>query len=49
MLGNQPFLGKAGWERGGWVVETVQPEPLHGGAVVFVDEHLDAVFMAGIQ
>ena len=28
---------------GGWVEETVQPEPLHGGAVVFVDEHLDAV------
>jgi UDP-2,3-diacylglucosamine pyrophosphatase LpxH len=31
------------YNTGGWVVETIQPEPLHGGAVVFVDEHLDAV------
>ncbi len=30
------------YNTGGWVVETVTPAPLHGGAVVLVDENLDA-------
>ncbi|MCK9463015.1 MAG: hypothetical protein M0R80_25615 [Proteobacteria bacterium] len=29
------------YNTGGWVVETVAPEPLHGGAVVLVDEELN--------
>ncbi len=31
------------YNTGGWVVETADPEPLHGGAIVLVDENLDAV------
>ena len=27
---------------GGWVVDTVQPEPLHGGSVILIDEDLNA-------
>lgn len=30
------------YNTGGWVVETVDPQPLHGGAVVLIDENLDA-------
>lgn len=30
------------YNTGGWVVETVKPQPQVGGAVVLVDEHLDA-------
>ncbi len=28
---------------GGWVVDTVEPDPLHGGAAVLLDEELNAV------
>lgn len=41
------FKEYQGWvnvyNTGGWVVETVDPQPLHGGAMVVVDENLDAV------
>jgi hypothetical protein len=41
------FRGYPQWvnvyNTGGWVVDTVDPEPLHGGAVVLVDEALNAV------
>ena len=41
------FQNYNGWvnvyNTGGWVVETVTPQPLHGGSVVLVDENLDAV------
>ena len=41
------FQNFNGWvnvyNTGGWVVETVDPEPLHGGSVVLIDENLDAV------
>jgi hypothetical protein len=30
------------YNTGGWVVETTEPEPLHGGAVVLIDEELRA-------
>ncbi len=30
------------YNTGGWVVETEKPEPLHGGAVVLIDENLNA-------
>lgn len=40
------FKGYPQWvnvyNTGGWVVETVKAEPLHGGAIVLVDENLDA-------
>jgi UDP-2,3-diacylglucosamine pyrophosphatase LpxH len=29
------------YNTGGWIVETVEPQPLHGGAVVLVDEDLN--------
>ena len=39
------FKGYSGWvnvyNTGGWVVETEDPQPLHGGAVVLVDEDLN--------
>lgn len=31
------------YNSGGWVVDTMQPQPLHGGSVVLVDEHMDVV------
>lgn len=31
------------YNTGGWVVETTEPAPLHGAAIVLVDENLDAV------
>ena len=31
------------YNSGGWVVESVDPEPLHGGAVILVDEDLNTV------
>ena len=41
------FKEYTGWvnvyNTGGWVVETVDPQPLHGGAIVLVDENLNAV------
>lgn len=41
------FSGFSDWvdvyNCGGWVVDTVNRQPLHGGAVVLVDENLDAV------
>jgi hypothetical protein len=30
------------YNAGGWVVDTVQPQPLHGGSVILLDEHLNA-------
>jgi len=30
------------YNTGGWVVETTEPEPIHGGAVVLIDEQLRA-------
>jgi hypothetical protein len=30
---------------GGWVVDTVEPMPLHGAAVVLLDEHLAGVLL----
>jgi hypothetical protein len=40
------FDGYTGWvniyNTGGWVVETVEPEPRHGGSIVVVDEELNA-------
>ena len=30
------------YNSGGWVVDTVQPQPLHGGSVILVDENLNA-------
>lgn len=41
------FRGYPGWvnvyNTGGWIVESIDPEPLHGGAVVLVDEDLNTV------
>lgn len=41
------FKGYPEWvnvyNTGGWVVESVEPQPLHGGAVVLVDEDLNTV------
>ncbi len=31
------------YNTGGWIVETTRPEPLHGGAIVLVDEELNSV------
>lgn len=31
------------YNTGGWVVDTVKKQPLHGGSVVLVDEHLDTI------
>ena len=40
------FQGYPAWVKvyntGGWVVETVDPQPLHGGAVVLLDDGLNA-------
>ena len=30
------------YNSGGWVVDTVEPQPLHGGSVILVDENLNA-------
>ncbi len=41
------FNGFPGWvhtyNTGGWVVDTIDPERTHGGAVVLIDENLEAV------
>lgn len=41
------FKEYTGWvdvyNTGGWVVETTDPQPLHGGGIVLVDEDLNAV------
>lgn len=41
------FKEYAGWvdvyNTGGWVVETTDPQPLHGGGMVLVDEEMNAV------
>lgn len=41
------FKGYPGWvnvyNTGGWVVETVDPMPLHGGAMVLVDDGMNVV------
>jgi hypothetical protein len=41
------FRGYPRWVKvynsGGWVVESVDPQPLHGGSVILVDEELNAV------
>jgi UDP-2,3-diacylglucosamine pyrophosphatase LpxH len=31
------------YNSGGWVVDTMHPQPLHGGSVVLVDEHFDTI------
>ncbi len=31
------------YNTGGWVVETVDPAPVHGGAAVLLNENLDVV------
>jgi len=31
------------YNSGGWVVESVDPKPLHGGAVILIDDDLDVV------
>ena len=36
-------VGVEVYNTGGWVVETVAPQPLHGGSVVLIDEDLTAV------
>ena len=40
------FRGYPQWvnvyNSGGWVVETVDPQPVHGGAVILIDEDLNA-------
>ena len=39
----QAYLGDGVpvYNTGGWVVETVDPGPLHGGAAVLLNENLD--------
>ncbi len=41
------FKGYPQWvnvyNTGGWVVDSVEPHPLHGGAVILVDEYLNTV------
>ncbi len=43
------FKGYPQWvgcyNTGGWIVESTRPEPIHGGAVVLVDEHLNLTFL----
>lgn len=43
------FNGFSGWvhtyNTGGWVVDTLEPEPTHGGAMVLIDENLEAVLV----
>lgn len=34
------------YNSGGWVVDTVEPEPLHGGSVILVDEGLNTVSLS---
>jgi hypothetical protein len=40
------FKNYPGWvnvyNSGGWVVDTIEPQPLHGGAVILIDEELNA-------
>lgn len=31
------------YNTGGWVVDSVEPQPLHGGAIVLLDENLNAI------
>lgn len=52
---HKPFVGTRDYEgfhgpvaianTGGWVVDTVEPMPLHGAAVVLFDEHLAGVLL----
>jgi len=41
------FKGYPEWvnvyNTGGWIVESVNPEPMHGGAIILLDEDLNAV------
>lgn len=41
------FTEYPGWvnvyNTGGWVVDTIEPQPIHGGAMVLIDEDLHAV------
>src|SRR5262249_24705837 len=43
----RPFIGYPRvvdvYNTGGWVIENEKPSPIHGGAMVLVDENLDAV------
>ena len=33
------------YNSGGWVVDTMKPQPLHGGSVLLVDEHMDVIVL----
>ena len=33
------------YNSGGWVVDTMQQQPLHGGSVILVDEHMDVIVL----
>jgi hypothetical protein len=33
------------YNTGGWVVDTLKPEPAHGGAILLLDENLEAVLL----
>ena len=43
------FKGYSDWvniyNTGGWIVETVDPQPLHGGAIALVDEDLNTTLI----
>ncbi len=41
-LKNYPGWVKV-YNTGGWVVESIKPEPKHGGAIILIDENLDSV------
>jgi hypothetical protein len=36
-------LGVSAYNSGGWVVDTMTTEPMHGGAIVLADEELNVV------
>lgn len=33
------------YNSGGWVVDTMKPQPLHGGSILLVDEHMDVIVL----
>jgi hypothetical protein len=33
------------YNSGGWVVDTMKPQPIHGGSIILVDDHLDVVVL----
>jgi Calcineurin-like phosphoesterase len=46
-VGTRPYAGYRHWvtvaNTGGWVVDTVDPNPLHGAAVILLDENLNGL------